>query len=121
MVFFSNAKRFEQFSSQDIPTIITSNIKDVSANYVINHNALSSAVKFGTNSFVMLLKLLKSLDVSSISVAGADGFKDDQASYYNNVMRQTVLNGNQYNLAVKDALSTLALDLNFITPSAYVD
>lgn len=121
MAFFSNAKRFEQFSNQDIPTIITSNIKEGEASYVINHNTLSSAVKLGTNSFIMLLKLLKSLDVASISVAGADGFKDDKKPYYDNVMSQYNSNGNQYNLEVKEAISMLGIELNFVTPSAYVE
>ncbi len=121
MVFFSNSKRYEQFSNLDLPTIITSNIKDANATYIINHNLLSSAVKFGTNSFIMLLKLLKSLEVSTISVAGADGFVDQQLHYYDGVMREYISNGNQFNLAVKEALSSLSLQLFFITPSAYVE
>jgi 4-hydroxy 2-oxovalerate aldolase len=121
MVFFSNAKRYEQFSIQTIPTIITSNIKDGDATYRINYNTLSTAVKLGTNSFVMLLKLLKSLEVASVSVVGADGFKDDKMPYYNNVMSQNTSNGNQYNLAVREAISTIGLNINFITPSAYVE
>ena len=121
MAFFSNAKRYEQFSNLETPTIITSNIKDADATYIINHNTLSSAVRVGTNSFIMLLKLLKSLNVATISVAGADGFMDDKKHYYDNVMREYVSNGNQFNLAVKEAIASLALDINFITPSAYVE
>lgn len=121
MAFFSNSKRYEQFSNLNLPTIITSNIKDANATYIINHNLLSSAVKFGTNSFIMLLKLLKSLEVLTISVAGADGFIDNKQHYYDEVMREYVSNGNQFNLAVKEALTSLSLDLNFITPSAYVE
>ena len=121
MVFFSNAKRYEQFSSLDIPTIITSNIKGANASYVINYNSLSSAVKVGVNSFIMLLKLLKTLEVSSISVAGADGYIDQKQHYFDTAIRGYVANANQFNLAVKEAIASLSLDLNFITPSAYVE
>ena len=117
--FFSNAKRYGQFDVTKTPTIITSNIKNVEANYIIDYNTLSSTFAEGGNSFVMLLKLLKNLEVSKISVAGADGYTDDKMAYYDDSLRDYVVHGNKFNIDVRDAISSLNLKINFITPSNY--
>lgn len=118
-IFFSNAKRYSQFGGTSIPSIATSNIKDINAEYVINYNTLSSTFTEGENSLVMLLKLLKNLNAGKISVAGADGYKDGKMQYFNNTLRDSTIHGNQFNIAVHDAIELLNLNVEYITPSAY--
>ena len=117
--FFSNSKRYDQFGGTDVPIIATSNIKDNNAGFVINYNTLSSTFAEGNNSLVMLLKLLKALDVDGVSVAGADGYREGKMQYYNNTLRDNAIHGNQFNIAVHDAIKSLKIKANFITPSAY--
>ena len=118
-VFFSNAKRFSQFGGSTVPSIATSNIKESNADYVINYNTISSTFAEGENSLVMLLKLLKNLNVAKVSVAGADGYKEGKMHYFNNTMRDATIHGNQYNIAVHDAIALLNLKVDYLTPSAY--
>lgn len=118
-VFFSNAKRFSQFGGSSVTTIATSNIKESNADYVINYNTLSSTFAEGENSLVMLLKLLKNVNVGKVTVAGADGYKEGKMQYFNNTMRDATIHGNQFNIAVHDAIGLLNLDVDFLTPSAY--
>lgn len=117
--FFSNAKRFGQSDTSRIPTIVTSNIKNVVSDYTIDYNTLSSTFAEGGNSFVMLLKLLKNVGASTINAAGADGYNNGKMVYYDNSLRDHVGHGNQFNIAVKDAIVSLGLSINFITPSNY--
>ena len=62
---------------------------------------------------------MKNIGVGSIAVAGADGYKEDGANYYNSDMKSPVVHGNKYNLAVADAIHALNVNIKFITPSEY--
>lgn len=117
--FFSNNRRFSKIEKNAVKTIITSNLSEGEANYVINYNEVSGAFYQGCNSFIMCLKLMKMLDVNKISVAGADGYKENTKNYCDASMKSTVIQGNNYNLAVVDAIHALDIKLNFITPSEY--
>lgn len=117
--FFSNAKRFGLFDMDETPTIVTSNIKNVKSDYTIDYNTLSSTFAEGGNSFVMLLKLLKNLGVSTISAAGADGYKDEKMIYFDNSLRDYVEYGNKFNISMKEAIASLELKILFVTPSSY--
>lgn len=117
-VFFSNNKRFTQIDNSEVRTIITSNLSD-DADYRINYNKVSGSFKQGCNSFIMCLKLLKNLGVKSISVAGADGYKEDGNNYFNSGMKSTMPHGNRFNIAVSDAIRALDVKVKFITPSEY--
>ena len=116
--FFCNNRRFTQIDNSDVKTIITSNLTDA-ADYRINYNKVSGAFDQGCNSFIMCLKLLKDLEVKSISVAGADGYKEDGNNYFNTDMKSTTPHGNKYNIAVSDAIRALDVKVKFITPSEY--
>lgn len=117
--FFSNNKRFVYIVNSDVKTIVTSNLQDGEANYRINYNQVSGAFTLGNNSFIMCLKLLKDVEVNSISVAGADGYKEGEKNYFNAEMKSIGELGNRYNLAVIDAIHALDVKVNFITPSEY--
>lgn len=118
-VFFSNNKRFSQIGKTDAKIIITSNLTEGNADYVINYNHVSGAFNQGCNSFIMCLKLLKNIGVRSISVAGADGYKEDGNNYFSSSMKNTTVHGNKFNLAVIDAIRALDVKINFITLSKY--
>lgn len=119
-VFFSNGKRYNQIELVNCPTIVTSNLTDVNANYKIDYNSLSGAFIQGNNSFIMLLKLLKDLQVKRIVAVGADGYKEAGNNYYDMNMTSQTSHGNQFNIAVSDAIRNLCVDIEFLTPSAYL-
>ena len=118
-VFFSNNKRFSQIGNTEVKKIITSNLTDGEADFLINYNHVAGAFNQGCNSFIMCLKLLKNIGVRSISVAGADGYREDGNNYFTDSMKSTTPHDNRYNLAVIDAIRALDVKVNFITPSKY--
>ena len=117
--FFSNNKRFSYIEKTGVKIITTSNLQDAEADYRINYNHVSGAFTQGCNSFIMCLKLLKNIGVKSISVAGADGYREGEKNYFNAEMKSTGELGNKYNLAVIDAIHALDVKVYFITPSEY--
>ena len=121
--FFSNNKRFDRLDAFPCKVIVTSNLQSVdedrTADYVFDYNGLSGAFQQGCNSLVMLLKLLSVLGVQDVSVAGADGFSEGQKNYYSSVFNSHNKYGNNYNLAVADAIRNLGISVHYITPSAY--
>ena len=86
---------------------------------MINYNEVSGAFKQGCNSLIVCLKLLKLLQTKGIYIAGADGYKENTKNYYDASMKSTLVQGNNYNLAVIDAIRVLNIKVNFITPSEY--
>lgn len=118
--FFSNAKRLDQADPLGTKIIITSNIKKVDADYIINYNSVASTFIEGNNSLIILLKLLKNAKVGKVSIAGADGYKDGELNYYDTVMNNNIENhGKVYNLSVQDAINKIGIHPCFITPSDY--
>ncbi len=118
--FFSNNKRYDKVENgKGCKIIATSNLEEKMADYYIDYNSLSGAFNQGCNSLIMLLKLLKDMDVSKISVAGADGYKEKGVNYYNTNIRSYTKHGNKFNLAVISAIKSLNITLEFVTPSAY--
>lgn len=118
--FFSNSKRFEQSLDKKCKLITTSNIHTDKDSFCLNYNSLSSSFEQGYNSYIMLLNLLSSLDISDVAVAGADGFIDNSSSnYYNDYLKTSAINGTTYNLAVQKAVSRIGINVNYITDSRY--
>ena len=117
--FFSNNKRFANVEKNGVKIIVTSNLTEGDSDFKINYNQVSGAFNQGCNSFIMCLKLLKNLDVKSINVAGADGYKEGGNNYFNADMKSSNTHGNKFNLSVIDAIHALDVKVNFITPSEY--
>lgn len=117
--FFSNNKRYDKIYNVPCKTIVTSNVSDEKADYVIDYNSLSGAFSLGLNSLVMVLKLLKDMEVGEITVAGADGYKENGVNYYSNSIRSYTKHDNRFNIAVIDAIHSIDVDVKFLTPSAY--
>lgn len=67
----------------------------------------------------MLLKLLKDMEVEIITAAGADGYSENRHNYYSSSIRSYTEHGNNFNLAVADAIHNLDIIIDFLTPSAY--
>lgn len=128
-IFLSNLKRFgtlnEAAEKIKDKLIITSNISACDncdtinySDYLIDESCISD------NGGLMLLNILKKSGVRSVSLAGYDGFKDDEIrKYFENKMinesdykRQT-----QMNKAMSAYFSELkkSMDITFITPTVY--
>ncbi|MCD8058144.1 MAG: aldolase catalytic domain-containing protein [Bacteroides fragilis] len=117
--FFSNHKRFDNFNEVTCKTIVTSNLAGEDADYCINYNSLCGAFEQGYNSLIMLLKLLKEMQVRTITISGADGYSETKKNYYDNSIRNINKQGSAYNLAIADAIRYLNISVAFLTPSAY--
>ena len=122
--FFSNNKRFDIVENFNAKIIITSNLSGTpnsgQADFVIDYNSLTGAFTEGCNGFIMLLKFLEGIEIRSIVVAGADGFRNSDADYFSSAFRVTnIVVANRFNAAVADALHNLDITLKFLTPSMY--
>ncbi len=117
--FFSNNKRIEILEKIKSKLIVTSNIAYDKADYKLNYNSLTGAFKIGCNSLLMLLKLCSDLGVKKVTLAGADGYSQGQHNYYDSHIRSYSEHDNEFNLLVRDALSKLNLEIQFLTPSLY--
>ena len=118
-LFFSNSKRYGSVERFPCKTIITSNICEAQADYVIDYNSLSGSFEQGCNSFIMLLKLLKQMQVKKIVAVGADGYSENGDNYYSSDIRNYTQHGNKFNLEVANAIRNLNVSPVFLTPSAY--
>lgn len=117
--FFSNNKRFDKLDEISCKTIATSNLMKGKADYFIDYNSLSGAFDQGCNSTIMLLKLLKDMEVEKVIAAGADGYTMGGNNYYSSNIRNYTEHGNKFNIAVKNAIKNLDVNIFFLTPSAY--
>lgn len=117
-VFFSNARRLQQFDSKPEQRILTSNLQAESA-FMLDYNGLSGSFAQGCNSYIMLLKLLHQLGVENIVVAGADGYKPNENNYANPTMRSETKHDVQFNNAVVDAIRNIGVKVQYLTPSEY--
>lgn len=118
--FFSNNRRYNRVDAFRCKTIVTSNLGENGADFIIDYNNLSSAFCLDFNSMVMLLKLLKDFGVKSITAAGADGYNEHgDKNYYYSGMSSGIIRGSKYNTAVRDSIRKLDVDIAFLTPSAY--
>lgn len=117
--FYSNNKRFSKINNHVCKTIITSNLIDGSADYTIDYNSLSGSFNQGCNSLIMVLKLLKGMNVKSITLAGADGYSEEGDNYYSSNIRSYSEHGNRFNVAVSEAIHNLDVKVDFLTPSKY--
>lgn len=119
--FFCNNKRYRQIDEGKCKVIATSNIRGINSDYYIDYNNISNVFPKGSNSFVMLLQLLKELGVEKVFVAGADGYKNDQENYYHSDIRLVEVLGDEYNHEVSRAIKKIGIDVVYITPSQYTN
>ncbi len=129
-VFVSNKKREENILLQNSKTqaIYTSNVSSLSIEkHVLNYTTLlnKNEITFD-NAGLLAIEFLKQMGVSSICLAGFDGFALSGASdtnYYDEVKKtasdECILK--KMNAEIKKSLCYYAkqMDLTFITPSVY--
>lgn len=134
-LFFSNKRRYNGYYENntefdDIPRIITSNIKKEpnSNEYIINYDSvIKHGWKYFDNSTILLLRLLLTIPVNHIYIAGMDGYtKEDNYSneykylYPNFSLDELELVNQDIENMLKDmSLSLKTIGVNFITPSRF--
>ncbi len=117
--FFSNNKRLSVLQNTHGKIITTSNVDSPNSDFVINHNSLASDVPQGCNSLLLCLRLLKDLDASNVSIAGADGYGPGKNEYFDTAYFSITEHNNSFNLEVGKAIKKIGLDITFLTPSKY--
>lgn len=117
--FFSNNKRYNKAEKNNVKIIATSNLSSEFADYYLDYNSLTIAFEYGCNSLILLLKLLKEMEAVRILVAGADGFVEGEKHYCNPIFMSNTQKGKNFNTCVSNAIKSLELNIEFITPSAY--
>lgn len=125
-IFCSNALRFEsiQRSQKGINLLVTSNLLEMcnGKEKLFNYSDLSFDENgICDNSVIMLLKLLKVMNITSVSLAGFDGYQVGKDNYVVTYMANQHTKGEQENIRVKSYLKQMAeqMKINFITPSLY--
>lgn len=131
--FFGNPKRYARLSKkrQGRKIIISSNIKsDTETDEVINyHSLINRGYTYFENSTIMLLKLLKRIRPSQITIAGFDGFSEKLDENYADVSYQNNRHINEFTklnkeilLMYKEIVETMSPEckFRFITPSIFM-
>lgn len=132
-LFITNSKRYVQQASSinglgnKIQIIATSNVtkSEGTFDYLMDYEALIDPTAiFPDNSFIMLLKILVKADISSVALAGFDGYSSDrETNYYSSKMEYDFAKqkGDEINAYVNRVLKTMRdkLSLDFITPTVY--
>lgn len=134
--YFSNKNRYQYWRNaahfENYKKIVTSNVTTVSQkdHFIIDFTRL---VKCGweqlDNSGILLLRLLDLLDVSSIAIAGFDGYSHntDKQNYVQTAMEKTrnTLNAEEANRDIRSMLEDYvntrnsSCPIHFITPSHF--
>ena len=125
-IFSSNMKRYINIQGKtDVRCITTSNMRDVTkTDFVVNYSScMSKYANIVDNSGLMLLRLLISLGVKNVEIAGMDGYSDKTGrDYYSKQLEFDFSNkARERNTLIKNELEEISKHLNirFITPSAY--
>lgn len=130
--FFGNSKRYVRLKNKrnGRNVIISSNVKsDNDSDVIVNyHGLINRGYKYFENSTIMLLKLLKKVGVSKISIAGLDGFESDKASNYSDDSFQNDRHRSEFEELNKEIFAMLSevkemlsgkCEIHFITPSRF--
>lgn len=117
--FFSNNKRYDKIGKFPGKTIVTSNLREGTADYRIDYDGIAGVFEQGYNSYIMLLKLLSELGVENVFVGGADGYSANIRNYYKTTLKSSSEHAAEYNLSIKEAVEKINMTVTYITPSAY--
>lgn len=132
-LFLTNSKRYLGLAGmlldpeiEDIPIIATSNVRKTDGEfpYVLNFSSLiDETAEYPDNSMVMLLRLLQKIGVSTIYMAGFDGYTMDNLNYLDASMEYDFVKNkaqslNRYAIAFLKTYSKNT-EIKFVTPSQY--
>ena len=89
----------------------------------VNYDRLAAPVvqnaSLGSNSVLMLLRLLRLCGAKAVLLAGADGYKPGTPAYADSLLHAHTGRGAAFNTAMAGAIKACGLDVTFITPSEY--
>ena len=125
-VFSNNIKRYNKIQKvSDIKYITTSNMSDCkNSDYVVDFASYASSNSgIIDNSGIMLLRLLSTLGVAKVSLAGMDGYSEYYGKdYYDQTLEYSfAFTAEQRNEAILSEIEELRkyIEISFITPSRY--
>lgn len=130
-VFVTNGKRYHDMTlklknSSNIKFLATTNVecRNGSFDFVINRAPLlEDKESIIDNSFLMLLKFFKSIDIDELYCAGFDGYSDKEDNYCNPTMEYFFVKqkASHLNFHMKNAIADFrkTMNIKFITYSAY--
>lgn len=132
-VFVTNSKRYHDMTlslkeqkNQGIRFLATSNVecRNGDFDFMVNRAPLlETNENIIDNSFLMLIKFLKSIDVNTIYCAGFDGYSDKEDNYCNPDMEYFFVKqaASHLNTHMKEAIAEFrkSIDIQFITYSSY--
>ena len=132
-VFITNGKRYHDMTlklreerNRNIKFLATSNVECRNGvfDFVVNRAPLLERNEtIIDNSFLMLIKFLKSIDIMEIYCAGFDGYSDKEDNYCNPAMEYLFVKREAFHLNhhMKNAIADLrnTMNIRFITYSAY--
>ena len=129
MLFISNRKRLDLIkaaSNQPELVVATSNLSGIlpdSINYV-NYSSYIGEGRAADNAGTMLIRILKSIGVFKIALAGLDGFDVDAASNYSITayrygLERAEADAKNQNIGRQLRLALSGMEYQFITPKKY--
>lgn len=125
VAFISNMKRFYSLDDYNKPMLVTSNIENIPdrAN-VLNYSSYLNNSKMYDNAALMCLKMLMSIGIKEVSIAGLDGFSNVQTENY--ISSDYINNAKENEFDERNEIMTEELKriskkikLNFITKTKY--
>lgn len=126
VAFISNMKRFSTLDDYEKPMLVTSNIENIpeKAN-VLNYSSYLNNSKMYDNAALMCLKLLISVGIKEVNVAGLDGFSSIPTENY--VTSDLINNARENEFDERNEIMSEELKkfnknikLNFITKTQYL-
>lgn len=125
-IFSSNMRRYMYIQGKtDAKCITTSNMRGVeTTDYVVNFASCSSEKdEIIDNSGLMLLRLLNSIGVKRVSIAGMDGYTGNKSNDYCNKELEFDFSSEllERNAAIEKDLRAIArkMEISFVTPTEY--
>ena len=124
-IFSGNMRRYVSIQGKtNARCITTSNMRNVEkTDYVVNFSScMSQEASIVDNSGLMLMRLLVSLGVKNVKLAGMDGYQADAGNYYNNQLEYNFSSKlAERNISIEQELKKISknLKISFITPTVY--
>ena len=125
-VFCSNLRKYEKVKTSGAKIIATSNIKNaLDVDLIFNYTSyLSDYSTIIDNGGLMILKILRSIGVKEVSIAGMDGYtvktKSDNYSETYISSKETIEQIN-HDMAIEISKLRKDMKINFLTKSRYED
>ena len=120
--FFTNSKRLDKITAFPCPAILTSNLRPETAPTdcrTVNYNRVAGAFAQGSNSVIMLLRLLSQCGARAVLLAGADGYPAGKPAYADASLHAHTGRDHAFHAAMAEAIRTAGIPVTFVTPSAY--